>query len=353
MRAVLSGAAVAPPRIVANGAAAAGGRAHGEAAATGIARHVETVLARLAREGVGQGEAERRALAYRDAVAAQRPELAEEVDGVARGAGIARELAWVLQLRAELAAPTPECSSLAARGADGELIVAQNLDLPPAYRELMVLLERREPGRPALLTLTPAGQIGQCGINAAGVAVFANFIHAPGWRVGLPRYLLSRVALAERDRAGAIDAVAATRRAASRNLLVADPGGATMVETTPDGLARVESEGRFLWHTNHVVAPELAAQERAGTAWLRNSRARYARIGERLEALTPTEVSVEAVAEILRDRTGAPDAVCHLREDDEIDYATVASVIAIPARRRMWVAWGPPCDVPYVEVEAP
>ena len=342
-----------PPRILAAGSPAAGGRAHGEAAAAQIARHAETVLARLAGEGVAQAEAERRAAGYRDAVAVQRPELAAEVDAIAEGAGIARELAWILQLRAELAAPAPECSSLAARTADGELIVAQNVDLPAAYRELMVLLERREPGRPALLTLTPAGQVGQCGMNEAGVAVFANFIHAPGWRVGLPRYLLSRVVLAERDRERALAAVAATSRAASRNLLVADAGGATMAETTPAAVARIEQTGRFLWHTNHIVAPELAGEERAGDAWLRNSHARYRRIGERLEALAPAEVSVEAIAEILRDRSGAPDAVCHLRDDDEIDYATVASVIAIPARRRMWVAWGPPSQTPYAEVPVP
>lgn len=336
--------AVGPPR--------AAGRAYGEAAAPLIRRHLDLALAHLRAAGVAEGAATERATAYRAATAAARPELADEVDGVAEGAGIARELAWVLQLRAELTRPRgrdgAECSSLAVRDRHGAILAGQNVDLPTGYRDVLVLLEREPPGLPRVVTLTPAGQIGQNGMNADGVTLFANFLHVPGWRVGVPRYLLTRVALAERTRAAAVAAVAATPRAASRNLLIADPDGAVNVETAPAAIATAELRERPLLHTNHVLSERLAGQERAPAPLLANSRARLAR----LRALTDgVPLDRDALMAILRDRRGAPDALCHLPGDSEEDWATVASVIAEPAARRLHIAVGAPSRRPYVEVQ--
>ena len=100
--------------------------------------------------------------------------------------------------------------------ASGATVAGQNADLPAMYRDRLVLV-RRQPsdGQPHLATLTPAGQIGYHRMNEAGVAVFANFLYSGGWRVGVPRYLLTRIALGERSRGAALEAIEQTTRAIS------------------------------------------------------------------------------------------------------------------------------------------
>ena len=74
---------------------------------------------------------------------------------------------------------------------------------------------------------TTAGLLGHTGLNEAGVGVCANFVDDPGgWGEGLPRYLLSRLALREKTVDAALEAALRPPRAASRNLLIADATGA-------------------------------------------------------------------------------------------------------------------------------
>ena len=185
------GSVPAQPLIVVDvpGAGRAAGRGYGEACRALIRDHHERVMRRLRNQrGLGADAAYRLALPYRAATAAEHPDLADEVDGVAEGADLPPAAGWVLQLRAELLRPderaaADECTSFAVVGGatrDGGTIAGQNADLPALYRDLLVLLRRDPPGRPKLATLTPAGQIGYHGMNEAGVAVFANFLHSNG-----------------------------------------------------------------------------------------------------------------------------------------------------------------------------
>src|SRR5205085_11372093 len=175
-----------------------------------------------------------RALPYRDFTLREQPDLGAEIDGVADGAGIPRPAAWVLQLRAELMRPAErarehECTSFAVVGsasADGGTLAGQNADLPAFYSSLLVLVRRTPVDGPALLNLTPAGQIGYHGMNEVGVSVFANFLYSDRWRIGVPRYLLTRIGLSERTLGAAVEAIENTFRASPRNLMVADATGA-------------------------------------------------------------------------------------------------------------------------------
>ncbi|TDD04982.1 hypothetical protein E1292_18120 [Nonomuraea deserti] len=323
----------------------AAGRAYGEAARPLVLRHHELIVS-----GLGLEAARTRAMEFRAATRAATgtlaPELAAEVDGVGEGAGLSAADGWILQLRAELTGwntAAPECSSLALVGSarrDGP-IAAQNADLPAEVGPLFVVLRRRPAAGPALITVTPAGQLGHHGMNDAGVAVFGNFLRADQWRVGVPRYLLTRLALGERDRFRAADAVAAVPRSGPRNLLIADEGGALDLETTPDGVGMIEPSGGVLTHTNHFLS-ELAARENAPQPWLRNSRARQARLDALLAAAGP-HAGPEELAAVLADRHGAPDALCHHAADaPELNVATVVSTVAEVRARRLHVCSGPP-----------
>jgi isopenicillin-N N-acyltransferase-like protein len=338
------------------GSGFAAGALYGEACCDLIREHLEYALGRLDRgRGMGAEAAFRRAAAYRALTAAEQPDLAAEIDGVAHGANLAcTEAAWALQLRAELQRPEEnatehECTSFAVVGdatVDGETIAGQNADLPSFYSRLLVLMQRTIPGQGRLTTLTPAGQIGYHGMNEHGVAVFANFLHTDGWRVGVPRYLLTRIALAERTREAAVAAVARTLRASPRNLLIADPSGATDLETTPTEVARIEPVEGVLAHSNHYVAPALERAERAEPKGIANSRQRLAQMTALLRERRGT-LDIPGIAEVLRDRQCAPDALSRAPGEWADDVITIASTIAEVAARRLWIAIGPPHQAAY------
>ncbi|MDW5596997.1 C45 family peptidase [Conexibacter stalactiti] len=334
------------PEIDAPGSGRAAGVAHGESARALVREHHALVVQRLAARGVTAAQARERALPFRAATAAVAPRLAEEVDGVGEGAGLTADDGWLLQLRAELTiapgAQEPECTTVALTGpaaAQGTL-AAQNVDLPPAYRPLLIALRRGDGHAPDLLTITPAGQVGHHGMNAAGVVVLANFLHAPGWQVGLPRYLLTRIALACSTVAEAVAAIATVPRSGPRNLLLAGPDGIVDLETTPAAVARIEPSHGVLVHANHFEGP-LAIHESATEAWLTNSRHRAGRLRTLLAGAPP--VDLPALRAMLADRGGVPHALSHHADDDaSADVETVAATIADVDARRLWVCSGPP-----------
>src|SRR5262249_18226398 len=208
-------------------------------------------------------------LRYRDYVTAHARFLDEEIQGMAEGARIPLAEAYLLQLRAEVAAPATappaplpllagaadggdECTGfaiLAEATSDGVPLVGQNADLPAFYSEVSVVLEIVPDDAPAVLMLTPAGQVSYLGINAHGLGVFANFLTCDGWRIGYPRYLLSRLALTWETVEEAIALVRSVPRASSRNLLMLDARGtAADLETTPTRDARLDPENGLLAH---------------------------------------------------------------------------------------------------------
>jgi isopenicillin-N N-acyltransferase-like protein len=343
------------------------GRQFGEACGGLIHRHRDLALARLGgQRGITPAGALAAAARYRAYVLEHAPFLDEEVQGVAEGAGLSLGEAYLLQLRAEVAAPTTaepaprlagpgdagdECTTfaiLAEVTSDGAPLVGQNADLPAFYGEIGVVLEIVPDDAPAVLMLTPAGQVSYIGMNERGLGVFANFLTCDGWRLGFPRYFLSRLALTRETVDDAIAAIRAVPRASSRNLIMLDAHGhAADLETTPTRDARLDPEDGLLAHANHYVAEALVAEERVADSYLPNTRTRLARMRELLAA-ERGRLNVGVMQEMLRDRACYPDTLCRAPGDAAgSDTITFASVIAAPTRGELWVAVGPPHEHPY------
>jgi isopenicillin-N N-acyltransferase-like protein len=330
------------------------GEQYGEACADLIHRHRDLALARLGtRASVSPDEAQAKALRYRPWVQHYAPFFDEEIQGVAAGAGISLAEAYLLQLRAELAAPvleSDECTSFAVQpeaARDGITLVGQNADLPAFYGEISIVAEIVPDDMPSLLMLLPAGQVSYIGINDRGLGVFANFVTCDGWRLGLPRYFYSRLALTQASADDAIDLLRSVRRASSRNLMLLDASGVVAdLETTPTRDARLEPENGLLAHSNHYVAETLIVEERSSAEYVENSRARLDRMRELLHA-NHGRLDVPTMQEILRDRACHPHNICRAPGDLESDVITFASVVAEPTEGRMWVAVGPPHEHDY------
>jgi hypothetical protein len=59
-------------------------------------------------------------------------------------------------------------------------------------------------------------------------------------------------------------------------------------------------------------------------------------------------LNVPNMQTLLRDRACFPDTLCRVPGDwDGRDVLTVASLVAVPARRALWVAVGPPTEHEY------
>jgi isopenicillin-N N-acyltransferase-like protein len=326
------------------------GVSYGEAQMASIAEHLGSVLARArSKKGYSEGDLFDRARLFRPHVRDQVPDLAAEIDGIAAGAGLPTEAAWLLQLRAEVFRVDPhhlpsECTSfgVAPGSTRAGTIAGQNADLAPFYQEVLVLLRRSIPGKPRLLTLTPAGQVGWHGMNTAGVAVFANFLYSGGWRPGLPRYLFTRVALELQTARAAAQRLIEAYRGSSRNLLLADETEVLDLELAVDDWGIDEAVDDVVVHANHHVT-RIDPLEQASEDYLKNSHARHRTMWDLVTGSGPP-FDVSRAAEVLRNRDQLPDPLCRTAEDhtEGDDTITVASTIADVANRRLWIAVGPP-----------
>ena len=337
------------------------GKQFGEACAERIHLHLELAQERLERKlGIARATAQRNALRFRPYVQESAPFFDEEIRGVAEGARISLEEAWLLQLRAELGVvpaerlqdePGDECTSyavLAEATSDSTPLIGQNADLPPFYARLGVVVELVFDDMPSVLMLTPAGQVSYIGINDRGMGAFANYLTCDGWRVGFPRYLLSRLALTHETVENAIAAIRSVHRASSRNLMLMDAHGtARDLETTPASDAVIEPVDGLIAHANHYSHPAMAAEERAKPSYLPNTQTREATMRRLLEE-RHGQLNPEVMRGILRDRSAFPDCLCRTESDNpEHDTMTFASVIAQPTEGRMWIAVGPPHEHDY------
>jgi hypothetical protein len=346
------------PLIEAHGTRYEIGHAHGEAARELAHGTLHWSFRQLQTAGMGRDAALAGAMRLLDIVRAATPELVEEVAGIAEGAGMSLAEAAVINTRYELLFldgaqaslhPRGECTLLGvegARTADGQVLIAQNVDLDATSARYWVMLGVRPPGGPRILTATLAGMLAQEGINSAGLALCGSMIRCPGWRTGYPsRKFLRRRVLEQRSVAAAIDVIRrAPPRASSHNLMLADAAGDLVdVETTLEDVRLVRASNGLLAHSNHYVSEGSDALNACIGDYLRNSQARCGRMARLLEEVD-VPFTPQVAMTLLRDHTGGHRAICRHAELDEAGAETNIAVVAQPARRRLHVAVGPPCQ---------
>lgn len=344
------------------------GQQHGEQVRELVHQHLAMATEKLRRADIGEPEQRRRARLYMPYIEEYAPKFAAEIKGLATGANISVEEAYMLQLRAELQTTSfdaegseaaaearemiaNECTTFAISGdvtADGIPIAGQNADLPAPTRELGIVMKiTHDDDRPDILMLTPAGQISYIGISGSKMAAFANFINTTGWRAGYPRYLFSRTALEENSVANARKRLAPIRRASSRNLIVMDGNGdAVDLELAVEREGVIEQKNGVIAHSNHFLSPDVQDEEQAKGDRLQNSCTRYERMTELIESKRGS-ITLEDTMTFFRDREHAPDAICRHEGDGPTDYMTFASVIARPSTGELYVAPGPPDQHEY------
>ncbi|KVV12201.1 C45 family autoproteolytic acyltransferase/hydolase [Burkholderia ubonensis] len=316
------------------------GRRHGAALRDAIGRFLTDRIARLAPLVTHARLRELAPLVASHARVIERelPDLAEEVHGLAEGAGITLEDAYLLQLRRELTGfqrmpARGDCTTF-ARHANGQAVVAQTIDLNGDMAGELSVLEIAPDAGAHVALISFTGLLGYLGINGHGVAIGLNLVLGGAWRPGIPGYLAIRHLL---DTCASVDECVDTLRrlprASSRALTIADARRVVTVETLPDDLVVIE--GAEHAHANHFLHPAFAAGDAlnpfARTSSLRRldaCRAGLARLPDDADAAACLALLAEPPIEVAP--TGDVRREC-----------TVASVAMFPARRALHVRGRP------------
>jgi isopenicillin-N N-acyltransferase-like protein len=329
------------------------GRAYGEALADKIHGHLAAWSATLGDAPEAWLRDLVRDTDFMPAIRAWAPDLLEEVEGIAEGAGQPPERVYALQLLDEEWAyrvrrtggqPPAKCSSFGVATAD-LCWIGQNMDLGGYTDGFQALLRIAPHGHdPGALVFTTAGMLGLMGVNDAGLGVCVNSLPQLASRAtGVPVAFVLRRLLRSASFAEAVTVVETIPHATNQHYVLAAAHHLRSFEASADGVVeyRPPDHTRVL-HTNHPL--EATATEPEPEALRANSHSRLKSLEGRLgEGRIDLEVFQAALSAC--DDPAHP--VCRLRDEKAlaIGFTTGAIISRLaPGSVESWVSPGPPTE---------
>ena len=329
------------------------GRQYGARVAPSIRQNVQDYLRLLAfHSRLGRASALRAAEAFGPAVETHAPELWQEMQGIAEGAGCDLTEVLLINARSELMLAASECTALAVApeaASQGQALLGQNWDWYTAVEAEPILLHIHQPDGLEILTLTEAGQLGKIGLNNAGLGVGLNFLKHADEGMGLPVHIILRQMLSCEALGDAIQAALSVPRGGAANIPLAHAEGEILdLELTATDADFVYGDAGWLVHANHFESMRLRPQD-TGIRTSRSTVARAAR-ARRLLAAARDGISWDTMRTILTDHAHGAYAICRHAERSEPHLqrtATRASVIMDLAARTLYLTLGQPCAREY------
>ncbi|MEO3868632.1 C45 family peptidase [Nonomuraea sp. B12E4] len=290
-----------------------------------------------------------------DRSAAWAPWLAEEIGGIAAGAGLEHWQVAVVNARTEILAAADatgegECStSVVLPGGGRPPRTVQTWDWHDRLRDAPVLWELSPRPGHVVRTFTEAGALAKIGVNSAGLGVHFNMLHhdADSADLGVPVHLIARRILDEATTvAEAVDIARSATVSASTVITVVTATEAAAIEISPAGVAVVPpGPDGVLLHCNHFLDPALAAGERHATD-RPSTYLRQRHLQANVEHLTGEDLTARALALLSHGPDEAP--VCahpDLTMPLNQRWETLATIgLDLPAGR-LRVHRGGPCRV--------
>lgn len=287
----------------------------------------------------------------------------EEMAGIADGAGLEFADVLAINLRTEIlfaakvraaGAELPaalECTSFAARTADGEQLIGQTWDWLIFSADTVVLIEAIPDDGPAFMTVAEAGLLAKFGMNSAGVAIATNALvsAADAGTPGVPYHVMLRALLDSRTPTEAATILQSVRRSSSANYLIGTGEGLVVdAETRPGEYAeiawQVPDDDGLLVHANHFSVAPAGAVHDVGMKMMADSLFRLQRI--RRLARERAGGQADDWKQILADHAGMPMGICCHPDPGAhpLDqWTTATGVIFEPRLRRAHISVGNPC----------
>ena len=333
------------------------GEIHGEAARERVALSIQHYTEQMARMKFGAKRITEVCEGFLPALRAWAPDLVEEMEGIAHGANCPVSAVVLLNARTEvlqIAQRETGCADDEPDGCtgavilpeatrDGNVIHGQNWDWKAECADTSVALHVRRDDGPDFLTFTEAGGLARSGMNAAGIAITANYLECErDYRaIGIPLPLIRRRVLEARHFAMALKVVAITPKSGSNNMMLSHAGGeAVNFECAPDEAFTIFPEDGMIVHANHwQSAIALSKLRETGLSSVPDSLYRGRRV-QRILDRAKGAVTAEDLKAALFDDFASPFAVCRPpvpKEGGNLS-ATVAMIVMEPAKGHMQIA---------------
>lgn len=286
------------------------------------------------------------------------PVLAEEIRGIADGAGQPISEVAALNARTELLAiadPTgvDECSTVVVLSRGDAPVALQTWDWYDAMSGGWLHWTIPHPDGRVVETVTEYGVVGKIGVNSHGVGVLFNMLHNEADArddVGFPVHVLSRHILDTAENLDvALEIAQSAPISASTSLTVVegrpDGGRSVSIELFPGGPGVVEPDSSgLLVRTNHFLSESgsrgcLAATIGPGTRIRRDSLLQSLAEGK------PREVDDILAACVTHAEVGG---ICAHPDESMaplLRHATLATVVVDAAKHRLDVSARGPCAV--------
>ena len=317
------------PFIEISGSPRERGHQYGAAAAARVRRGVEHYVEQFAAYGLDRRAIHCHVESYLPRIRAFDPAFIEEMQGIAEGAGVDFEAVVLLNARTELLHEAriatrqerikeePDgCTGvviLPEASETGRVIHALNWDWKAECATTSVVLRIRRDNDPDLLTFTEAGALARAGMNAAGLAVTANYIETDRdfEKAGVPLALVRRKVLQSSSYAEAVGVIVSTETLTSNNLLLSHRDGVAIdFECAPSETFPIYPENGVIVHANHWTSQAaLAKYKDTGVLTTPDTLYRDHRVRTLLLA-KGRKLTAADVVEALRDDFGAPWSVC-------------------------------------------
>ncbi|KAK4944584.1 hypothetical protein LTR10_016018 [Elasticomyces elasticus] len=282
------------------------------------------------------------------------PDIHEEMQGIAEGAGVDILDIVALNCRSEIALGnfSDGCTSLAwnTRPDVEGVVLAQNWDWTNRVKQNLVMMSIDQVGKPKIHMITESGIVGKIGFNSAAVGVCLNAIRArPVLSTKLPIHIALRVCLESTSVDGAVRRLQSLGGvASSQHILIADQHKALGMELSPLGDVYLPEERGIVTHSNHFIKNGYVDEP----PWLAGSPVRLQRIRQLTAKLMDEGVSGSMVqGSLLRERVfsdtfNAPQAIC-CQEDPSRPIETRSStlfniIMSLNEKPSAEVVWGKP-----------
>ena len=274
------------------------------------------------------------------------PAIAAEIEGIADGAHCAAEDIFLNSGFEFFGEPAPTgCSAFAFKGERGA-VVGQNWDAPHGAKSGLVLFVHLDPDGFQLATVASRGTLGWLGQNGHGLCLTTNDLMLDTRTAGLPSQVVRRMVLSEPDVPSALRLLHRLPHMGGRSYLLGDASGRiAAVEVSPAAGVKALAGAGPLIHTNHALLSETKAVE--NRALLQQI---YPSTYDRYASLAGAAGSMRYVADakrVLRDRTGAPNAVAKSFSREEATE-TACSIVCDPTAGVIHVCLGLPCAGAFV-----
>lgn len=346
------------------------GYAHGSQGKREVHRSLETYEKLFhGYQQISWEEAKERALPHLDAIAKYDSTMIEEMEGIAKGAGVSFEDIVALNARSEIAlvgggsAFSDGCTAIAVnKPVADDTIIGQNWDWKETQKESLLLLHIQSDSRPDITMVTEGGMIGKIGFNSAGVGICFNALMTNKKSNEVPIHLGLRAVLNSFTLTEAISKITNGQIASAASFLIGYDEGdgngmAVNAEVSSFGIDFVGQNDGKLVHTNHLLS-DVLNKNLTDTNNFKHEDSMLRKI--RAEQLIQKSIAdgepvdEKSFKRWLSDTFNSPNSINHFKNERAPEHRrmeTVFSIIMNLAKKKMLLRIGNSVEGQYEEID--